>query len=323
MLLNKNNTNYELKMIDFGTAKLFDKGEKLTKFIGTSYYIAPEVLKEFYDEKCDIWSCGIIFYILLTGFPPFNGNSNKEIYNNIKYQKLDFDSEEWRDISFDAIDLVRQMLDKRPEKRLSADQCLNHKWFRILDSENDEKQNKKNKNISIKAIERMTKFVQQNKLKQAIMQYLTSQFNLKEEEERLRNVFMQFDPNKKGMITKNDFKSTLNKLFGENEAVRITENIFRTLDSDKSGEISYNEFITSIIDDKYFFTHDKLEKAFKMFDKDKSGKISVDEISSIFGGEANKWKKIIKEIDLNNDGEIDFKEFKAMMSGIDEKEINI
>ena len=314
MLLKRNDSNYDLKLIDFGTTKLFEKGESLTKFIGTSYYIAPEVLKEYYNEKCDIWSCGVIMYILLTGYPPFNGNSNKEIYNSIKHERLHYDSEEWKYVSSEAIDLLKQMLEKQPDRRSSADACLNHKWFKVMEVEEDRGQSKRNKNISIKAIQKMKNFVQQNRLKQAVLQYISAQFNLKEEEERLRKVFMQFDPYKKGSISKSDFRNTLVNLFGENEAVRIADEIFLRIDLDKSGEISYNEFITSILDDKSYVTNERLEKAFKMFDKDKNGKISVEEIISVFGGDMENWRKIIKDIDLNNDGEIDFKEFKLMMN---------
>jgi calcium-dependent protein kinase len=320
MLVNKNDRNYELKIIDFGTATDYQSGKKLTRFIGTSYYISPEVLRESYDEKCDIWSCGVIFYILLTGYPPFNGNSNKEIFQNIKHQKLEYDTEEWKDISQDAIDLVKKMLDRKPEKRLSAEACLNHRWFKVL--ENQEKTSQKNiRNISLRAIERMSNFVQQNRLKQAVLQFISTQFNLQTEGQKLKQLFMQFDPNERGVITKHDFKLTLVSLFGEIEAERLTEVIFGDIDLDGSGEVSYNEFITSILDEQSLVTNERLAKAFKMFDKDNSGKISVEEIRSIFGGEASKWKKIIQEVDLNSDGEIDFKEFKTMMADLHEKEL--
>jgi calcium-dependent protein kinase len=93
LLSNKTNVFSLLKLIDFGTAIEIPKGKKLKKFIGTSYYVAPEVIDGCYDKKCDVWSCGIILYILLAGYPPFNGNTNKEIYHAIKNQKLLFESE--------------------------------------------------------------------------------------------------------------------------------------------------------------------------------------------------------------------------------------
>lgn len=73
--------NSPIKVIDFGTSTYFHKGSsKLRKKLGTPYYIAPEVLKRNYDEKCDVWSCGVILYILLCGYPPFNGANDKIIF---------------------------------------------------------------------------------------------------------------------------------------------------------------------------------------------------------------------------------------------------
>ena len=120
MLINKSTVNHnsEIKLIDFGTAKQFERNGKLSKFIGTSYYIAPEVLSECYDEKCDIWSCGVILYILLCGYPPFNGGSNLDIYHSIKYNHPVFTGEEWKDISKEAIDLIKQMLKQNSDQEM-------------------------------------------------------------------------------------------------------------------------------------------------------------------------------------------------------------
>ena len=99
--------------------------------VGTPYYVAPEVLKQDYDEACDIWSLGIILFIFLCGYPPFEGDDSTEIFRNVLKQQLKFDDEHWRDISSDAKDLLRLMLDKNPKTRITAEQCLQHNWFKI------------------------------------------------------------------------------------------------------------------------------------------------------------------------------------------------
>ena len=101
----------------------------------------------------------------------------------------------------------------------------------------------------------------------------------------------------------------------------IIGEIFSKLDLDGSGTISYNEFLTSIIDSRKILTEDRLEKAFKMFDRDENGLLSVDEIKSFFGGDEKTWKKVLKEVDKNGDGEVDFEEFKTMMISFDPNEI--
>ena len=311
--LSKKNKKYEVKLIDFGTAKIFKEGEKETKFIGTSYYIAPEVLKESYDEKCDVWSCGVIMYILLCGYPPFNGNSNEEIYNSIKNSQPYFHGEDWRDITPEAIDLLQNMLNKQPNKRFSAGKCINHKWFKLLDETNKKTKNNFGKKLQMKVINKMNDFIKENRLKQAVLQFISNQFNLKKEEEDLQSLFKEFDLKKTGEISKDIFYKKLTELYGEIEGKEICDKIFERLDLDGSGEISYDEFLSAMIDGKKVLTEDRLEKAFKMFDKDGNGLLSIGEIVEVFGGDAGYWTKIIEEVDSNNDGEVDFSEFRKLM----------
>ena len=316
--INKKNQKFEIKLIDFGTAKVFLKGKKETKFIGTSYYIAPEVLKESYDQKCDVWSCGVIMYILLCGYPPFNGNNNNDIYNAIKNNLPYFHGEDWKEITPQAIDLLQNMLNKNPSKRFSAEKCLNHQWFKILDKKGGEKVY--GKKLQMKVINKMNDFVKENRLKQAVLQFTTNQFNLKKEEEELQALFKEFDLKKTGEISKEIFYKKLIELYGENEGKEICDKIFQRLDLDGSGEISYDEFLSAMIDGKKVLTEDRLEKAFKMFDKDGNGLLSIDEIIEVFGGDATYWKKIIEEVDSNNDGEVDFNEFKQIMGIFNDEE---
>ena len=323
MLLQKpENGNYHIKIIDFGTAKIFKPGKKMNKFIGTSYYIAPEVLKEKYDEKCDVWSCGIILYILLCGYPPFNGNTNVEIFHAIQNQNPLFAGEEWDDITNEAKELIKLMLRKNPNERWDAAQCLKHKWFKILeDSEKSKNAQKNFKQIQINAINHMAQFVNENRFKQAVLQFISTQFNIQKEEGDLRELFKSMDISGTGQLSKDEFCNKLMELYGENDGKNIASNIFNNLDLDGSGKISYDEFLSAMISSKKVVTEERLEKAFKLFDKDNSGKLSVKEIKAVFGGTEEQWKNVINEIDLNNDGEVDFAEFKIMMENMDKNKI--
>ncbi len=305
---------FQIKLIDFGAATIFEKGKKISKFIGTCYYIAPEVLNENYDEKCDVWSCGVIFYILLCGYPPFNGKTNLDIYHNIKKKNPVFQGEEWDVISKDAVDLIKNMLNKNPQKRFSAEKCLNHKWFKILDDQNNTKQFK---SIQKNAITHLAQFVQENRLKKAVLQFISSQFDIQKEEIDLKEIFKSLDTSGKGQLSRELFKKKLEELYGENDAKIYSDKIFSNLDLDGSGLISYDEFLSAMISSKKIITDERLATAFKMFDKDNSGKLSVHEIINVFGGDVESWKKVIAEIDLNQDGEVDFNEFKIMMVNAD------
>lgn len=136
MLLDSKNDN-TIKVIDFGTSERFKANEKMKQTFGTAYYIAPEVLTSEYNEKCDIWSIGVILYILLSGRPPFDGKDDREIVRKVRIGHYDLNSKflflfnifsapEFKYVSKDAIDLLKKMLTYDPERRISAEEALRH-----------------------------------------------------------------------------------------------------------------------------------------------------------------------------------------------------
>ena len=124
---------FTIKVIDFGTSGMGKKGQKYNEVIGTPFYIAPEVLNNNYDEKCDMWSCGVILYVMLSGEPPFYGDNDDEIYNQILTTEVKFEEKEWDGISEEAKDLIRKLLNKNNKERLSAVEALNHPWIKSMD----------------------------------------------------------------------------------------------------------------------------------------------------------------------------------------------
>jgi calcium-dependent protein kinase len=118
-----------IKLIDWGASRVFDSGKRMKHTIGTIYYFAPEVLKQNYTEKCDIWSCGVILYILLSGRLPFIGDSDAEIKKKILKGSFEFHKAEFADVSGPAKDLVSKMLTLDPKARVSAQEAARHPWF--------------------------------------------------------------------------------------------------------------------------------------------------------------------------------------------------
>lgn len=102
----------------------------MNKKYGTPYYIAPEVLKKDYNEKCDIWSCGVILYILLCGYPPFNGSSDKQIMETVSRGIFTMVGSEWETVSIEAKRFLKKLLEFEPEKRINSEQALNDPWIK-------------------------------------------------------------------------------------------------------------------------------------------------------------------------------------------------
>ena len=126
----KDDGDFQIKVIDFGASMRFDPSKKMNQVFGTAYYIAPEILKLEYNEKCDVWSVGVILYILLSGKPPFGGENDKEILDNVRTGIFSMSGNEWSLVSSEAKDLVKQMLTFDPVQRISAEEALNHLWIK-------------------------------------------------------------------------------------------------------------------------------------------------------------------------------------------------
>jgi len=123
---------WEIKVIDFGLSRLFTRDKKMSQRLGTPYYIAPEILKKKYDEKCDIWSIGVILHILLCGSPPFQGRNDDLIFEQIALGYVTFQQPEWKTISNEAKIFIKKLLQVNPVTRYSARQALDDPWIKIF-----------------------------------------------------------------------------------------------------------------------------------------------------------------------------------------------
>ena len=306
LLLASQDENSPIKVIDFGMSRIFNNKQAMFDKVGTAYYISPEVLDGFYDEKCDIWSAGVILYILLCG--SFNGNDDDEIFESIKKRKFVFPEAEWANISKEAKDLINKMLSD-PLTRLTAEQVLVHPWL----------VNQLNKNTKAKEIKlnfnTFKTYSGANKLSRAVLTYIASRLT-DDEVKKLKDAFQKIDVNGDGMLTLEELKNAIN----QNPEVHVMniEQIFKTIDTDNSGVINYTEFLAASIDKRIYLQEDKLRDAFKLFDEDKSGKISKSEISKVlkFKKSGTEMTKLFEKYDLNGDGEIDFDEFLNMMKDL-------
>ena len=318
---------HPIKIIDFGTAKVFSKEKSEHLLIGSAYYIAPEVLSRNYTEKCDIWSCGVIMYILLTGRPPFFGNTDSEIMYRIKSGKYDLTKYPWSVVSKEAKDLIKALLQPNPNMRLSAEQALKHPWFSSKKVKALDKLNNLSKNRTQKLVENLTKYKSDNILRCAVIAYLVHNNTQLSQAHDAIKLFNQIDENGDGKITREELFNGLQQyLKGEGDKLKDdVELIFNNIDTDHNGFIEYEEFIRAAIDKEYFLSNNFIKFAFNYFDRDKNGDVTFEEIKNLFcQSEKNKnnifainqLKKSFEEIDVNNDGSLSFEEFVQMMKNI-------
>jgi calcium-dependent protein kinase len=300
-----------LKLIDFGTSVSVPESGRLREAIGTMYYMAPEVLDRRYDSKCDVWSLGVILFVLMAGYPPFGGESDDEIVGNIVKNAPAYDTPQWWAASPEVRNFVRRMLTSDPRQRPTAQECLNDPWIlkfcqaRVGEAER------------AVAVSGLRSFRGDVKLQQAVSTFITTQLLTKEETNHWRDVFNSIDTNGDGHLSREEMIEGLSKTMSQEEAVAEVEAIMQQVDTDQSGHIDYTEFLNASASLGKQMSTSVLEKAFKMIDEDGSGKIGINELKNLLGkgviADESVWNGLLQQADKDGDGEIDIKEFTALM----------
>ncbi|XP_043701294.1 calcium-dependent protein kinase 20-like [Telopea speciosissima] len=296
-----------LKTIDFGLSVFFRPGETFTDVVGSPYYVAPEVLRKHYGQECDVWSAGVIIYILLSGVPPFWDETEQGIFEQVLKGELDFVSDPWPGVSDSAKDLVRRMLVRDPKKRLTAHEVLCHPWVQVDDVAPD-------KPLDSAVLTRLKQFSAMNKLKKLAIRVIAESLS-EEEIAGLKEMFKMIDTDNSGQITFEELKSGLERV-GANLKESEIYTLMQAADIDNSGTLDYGEFLAATLHLNKIDKEDHLFAAFSYFDKDGSGYITQDELQQAcddFGIGNIPLDDLIREVDQDNDGRIDYSEFVAMM----------
>ncbi|KAK8708532.1 hypothetical protein V6N13_059570 [Hibiscus sabdariffa] len=296
-----------LKVIDFGLSLFLKPGDTLSAVVGSPYYVAPEVLKKHYGPEADVWSAGVIIYVLLSGVPPFWGESEQEIFDEILKGELDFTTDPWPSISESAKDLVSKMLTKDPKKRITAYQVLCHSWVQV-DGEAPDKP------LDSLVLRRMKQFSSMKKLKKMALRVIAQRLS-QEEIAGLKEMFKMIDTDNSGQITYEELKAGLQR-FGANLVESECRALMQAADVNNSGTIDYEEFVAATLHLNMIEREDNLLAAFSYFDRDGSGYITQDELQNAcqeFGITDIHIDELMHEVDQDNDGRIDYNEFVAMM----------
>ena len=257
------NMDSPLKIIDFGTSKTFVPNEVMHQKFGTPYYIAPEVLKKRYDEKCDIWSCGVILYVMLSGKPPFQGHDEKEIMEKVAIGIFRLDIPDFDDITEDCKQFILELMSYDPTKRPTAEQALNNQWI----VNNAEKKPNVNKELAKQTLINLRNFRVQHKLQHAIWVFIVQNVADNEEKNKLLEIFKSLDKDNDGILTKDDISLGYQQIFKINDPSGVVNKILDRIDSNNNGTIDYMEFLMGTMNKKKILSKKILERAFKLLDK--------------------------------------------------------
>ena len=289
ILFENNSPDAEIKIIDFGLSRKYSKDVKLHSVLGTPYYVAPEVLKGSYDQKCDIWSIGAMTYLLLCGRPPFNGSTDKEIFDNILCSEVKFDLPIWNNISNNAKSFVKLCLEKNGIKRPSAIKALDHPWFtNVLNATH------RLQNLNADILMNIKNFNIKQKFKQMIIKHLLTSMK-KGELKVYKNAFFAIDFFHNGCIEEPELKKAfkLKNIEITDEEINL---LFKILDQNLKGALDYTEFLMAGVNRAELFTTEKLTKVFNYFDINKSGFI---ENQDLYDCLLRNGKQCINTKDIN------------------------
>ncbi|KDO68398.1 hypothetical protein CISIN_1g007895mg [Citrus sinensis] len=202
LLVNKDD-DFSLKAIDFGLSVFFKPGQIFTDVVGSPYYVAPEVLLKHYGPEADVWTAGVILYILLSGVPPFWAETQQGIFDAVLKGHIDFESDPWPLISDSAKDLIRKMLCSQPSERLTAHEVLCHPWI----CENGVAPDR---SLDPAVLSRLKQFSAMNKLKKMALRVIAESLS-EEEIAGLKEMFKAMDTDNSGAITFDELKAGLRR----------------------------------------------------------------------------------------------------------------
>jgi len=308
-LYEKKETNH-LKLIDFGFSKLWEPSTKMKLSCGTLAYVAPEVLSKSYTSKCDLWSLGVITFILLVGYMPFSGSEQKQM-SLIRSGEYTMKKQPWSKVSATGHDFVRKLLVVDVEARFSAAQALEHPWIASEASEAV---------VDDSITESLINFAQASKFRRACMSVMAWSLTT-EERAQVRDAFMELDSSQTGAIKLADFKKVLETRCSDKQSAAI----FGALDVSHDDEIHYSEFLAAMMSSR-FQLHDNLLKAtFRRFDADSSGYITADNLRTVLGEGVSDAdvNLIVAQLDTSKDGLISYEEFIAYLKNSPEDDHHI
>jgi calcium-dependent protein kinase len=328
-------TSPNVKIIDFGLSKKYGKNEILNQTVGTVYTMAPEVIKgNGYTEQCDVWSIGVLGFMLCSSSLPFFGKSRQRVVKKIMNGEFGFKGRRWKDISEEAKDFCSELLVHDVNARPDCVESLKHKWFHTGQEHEQlprgsshsvvHRDGTTGQVVSSVVMDRVQATIQMfsgyTKLKKLAL-YVIAHKSTADEIGFLQQLFQnRFDVEKDGVITIDEFKDAL-KVYSYTEDELCI--MFNAVDIDGGNNISYSEFLAATIEAHGTIEEDRIAEAFDRLDSDDDGYITVKNLKSFLGQDISLdfIDGIIDEVDVTNDHRVDYDEFLGLWDGSFDEEL--
>jgi len=315
----------KLKLIDFGMAKIVRWRKYIKRMNGTPYYVAPEVLQGRYNESCDMWSFGVIIFIIVFGFPPFfdrENNRSKRLSNNAIYEsikkgftpKVKAGYGPWfpinQPVSKKCKDFISRLLRTSIADRMTSEEALEHPWIA-----GDVARGKLIAPNLNPVIEKSVKYFRRNcQLQSEILSVLNNcNYLSNSQAAAVEAAFMRMDTNGDGMVSLEELQHSLQKI-DPNITKDDCRTIMLSVDANCNGVMDYDELLSSRINRKLTSKEERMRKLFRCLDRDGSNTLTANEIKEAVvsvnsGISLEKCKELIAAADINNDGVIDYEEW--------------
>ncbi|CAL5383207.1 unnamed protein product [Camellia sinensis] len=308
-LFSSRNEDANMKLIDFGLSDFIRPDERLNDIVGSAYYVAPEVLHRSYSLEADIWSIGVITYILLCGSRPFWARTESGIFRSVLRADPNFDDLPWPYMSAEAKDFVKRLLNKDYRKRMTAAQALTHPWLR---SENHPVP------LDILIYKLVKSYLHASPFKRAALKALSKALTVNELD-FLRAQFLLLEPNKDGYISLDNFKMALvrNATDAMNES-RVPD-ILNAMAPLAYRKMEFEEFCAAAISTYQLEAVEGWEQiastAFEHFEQEGNRVISVEELARELNVGLSAYSHI-KDWIRSSDGKLSLLGYTKFLHGL-------
>jgi len=297
-----------LKLVDFGLSKFRGQRERMHTTCGTMAYIAPEVLERNYSSQCDMWSLGVMVFVLLSGYLPFKDTGDKKLQRRIMKQgRYSFDPKRWSNISSEAMDFTKCLLQPDTGRRLSIQKSFEHPWIQKSLMKPDE-------SVVVSASEALLSFCQRPPMQRVCMSMMAWVLS-NEETAAVRDSFLMLDTNHDGVIELEDLEDLMvHKISVPRDEA---SDCIRALDSTGSESIHFSDFLAAMLSSRIAMRDDLVAVAFQRFDTECSGKITADNLREVIGDEfgGKDVEELISEVSTSSGGTITRPQLAAYVQG--------